>query len=820
MLKKFHFALLGISSLSMLAVLPAMAEEIDGRQVLNAPEGSVLDGVGATGIENGDTGGVLLSNYKLQIKNGTFTNNHSGAAAVLYDNSLDAYKNGGTYSVTIEDSYFARNSAGDFGAVAIFSPNSLVSGSTFSGNSATANYANLGDGGGALFLGSESQTIVFNNVFTGNSSGTIGGAIATRPINYWLDTTYSGQGTNSSVGAKVDILNSLFENNTAGTRGGAFFNSFYNSDAKEGYAYVKKSTFNNNTAGLGGAIFVEGWTDAVGGNAKLWIDNSSFVGNTANTDGGAIYNESVLVVADGVFTNNTATTDGGAIYNSGASTFAGTNVFSGNTAGGVANDIYNSGTVVFAADSVTTMDGGITGAGTVTIDEGATLNLGTASIVQNSIDLNGTLNVTLKDTDEFAWFNISDSFASSTGNGILNLDLRVAGEYTIFEGEIFDSDNITVSSSVFDYEWNEDLDTITVTMKSVEDIAAENGLTSESAGAIANLVESTSEKLNDFADLVQDELAAGNVGAVEEATKAIHPETESVAQSVTTSLQSTLANLAAGRMTMVQSPMGRRGGDAAARSGVWVEGLYNKSKQNDAFNGYTRGIVAGIDTIAARSLMLGVGYSYAHSDVSGTARNTEIDSNTIFLYGQYKPTAWYMNAMLNYTMSDYTEKADVLGVAVKSDYDVDALGVQVMTGYDFAGGITPEVGLRYMHISMDEYKNSLGVKNKLDNSDYLTAVLGTKYAFDYRVARGFTLRPELRYAVKYDLVSDKSVATVTMPGVPSYVLDGNRLSRIGAEFGGGLVMKYQDFSLSLNYDIEVREGYTSQTGRVRARLVF
>ena len=315
-------------------------------------------------------------------------------------------------------------------------------------------------------------------------------------------------------------------------------------------------------------------------------------------------------------------------------------------------------------------------------------------------------------------------------------------------------------------------------------------------------------------------MADGNTDVVEQAHKAIHPETESVAQSVTTSLQSTLANLAAGRMTMIQSLRGRSGGDAAARSGVWVEGLYNKSKQNDAFNGYTRGIVAGIDTIAARSLMLGVGYSYAHSDVSGTARNTEIDSNTIFLYGQYKPTAWYMNAMLNYTMSDYTEKADVLGVAVKSDYDVDALGAQVMTGYDFAGGITPEVGLRYMHISTDEYKNSLGVKNKLDNSDYLTAVLGTKYAFDYRVARGFTLRPELRYAVKYDLVSDKSVATVTMPGVSSYVLDGNRLSRIGAEFGGGLVMKYQDFSLALNYDIEVREGYTSQTGRVRARMLF
>ena len=125
-----------------------------------------------------------------------------------------------------------------------------------------------------------------------------------------------------------------------------------------------------------------------------------------------------------------------------------------------------------------------------------------------------------------------------------------------------------------------------------------------------------------------------------------------------------------------------------------------------------------------------------------------------------------------------------------------------------------------MHISADEYKNSLGIKNKFEDADYLTAVLGTKYAFDHRVARGFTLSPELRYAVKYDVVSDEQVATVIMPGINSYVLDGARLSRVGAELGAGLVMKYQDFSLALNYDIELREGYTSQTGRVRARFVF
>jgi len=336
------------------------------------------------------------------------------------------------------------------------------------------------------------------------------------------------------------------------------------------------------------------------------------------------------------------------------------------------------------------------------------------------------------------------------------------------------------------------------------------------------LASSESSQLNNLAVVIQDKLASGDESAkqqVEQVSAAIHPETESVVQSVSTSVQNSIANLVAGRMSFGRV-IGRSGGATPARNGVWVEGLYNKSKHNDAFNGYTRGITAGIDTKLARGFMLGLGYSYAHSDVSATARDTEIDSNTIFAYGQYKPAAWYVNAMLNYTMSDYTEKSDVLGVALSSDFDVDAFGGAVMTGYDFASGITPEIGMRYMHISADEYKNSLGVKSKLDDADYLTGVLGAKYVFDYRVSRAFTLRPELRGAVKYDMLSDKQVATITMPGINSYVLNGNRLSRMGAEFGAGLVMKYQDFSLALNYDIEVREDYTSQTGRARARYVF
>ncbi len=458
---------------------------------------------------------------------------------------------------------------------------------------------------------------------------------------------------------------------------------------------------------------------------------------------------------------------------------------------------------------------GIDDTSSLTIASGASMNIDANLLNIDSITLDGNMLATLRSGDD-----AQITATTFDGGGTLTLAIRGADTYHVFGGSVFDTENISVESSVYDWNWDNEGKDLIATLKSVENIAEENGLTQETAAAVANLASSESSQLNDLAIVIQDKLASGDESAkqqVEQVRAAIHPETESVVQSVNVSMQNAVANLVAGRMSFGRV-IGRSGGAMPARNGVWVEGLYNKSKHNDAFNGYTRGIVAGIDTQITRGLMLGIGYSYAHSDVSATVRNTEIDSNTIFAYGQYKPAAWYVNAMLNYTMSDYTEKSDVLDVS--SDFDVDAFGAQVMTGYDFANGITPEIGLRYMHISADEYENSLGIKSKLDDADYLTGVLGAKYAFDYRVSRGFTLRPELRGAVKYDMLSDKQVAMITMPGVNSYVLNGNRLSRMGAEFGAGLVMKYQDFSLALNYDIEVREDYTSQTGRVRARYVF
>jgi hypothetical protein len=74
--------------------------------------------------------------------------------------------------------------------------------------------------------------------------------------------------------------------------------------------------------------------------------------------------------------------------------------------------------------------------------------------------------------------------------------------------------------------------------------------------------------------------------------------------------------------------------------------------------------------------------------------------------------------------------------------------------------------------------------------------------------------------VTYDFVSDESATTVVTPGVEAYAVNGNRLSRIGGEFGIGFTAQYKGVEMSLMYDLDLHKDYTSQTGMLKLRAQF
>ena len=823
--------------------------------------------------EKGENGDVVIDEIVGDFANNSVQTNTTDALG-------GAIYNEGTVKVTgdfSENTATATSTEGKGYGGAIYNVGTMNVGGTFTGNKATnkggaiynSGTLNIADGmlfednnanfGGAIW-NEQGATLSFANTklveFKHNVAGNAGGAIYNAGVIDKIshvsfqknEGKFGGAINNSNLIGKNqggyigEISNSSFIDNNAGTNQGGAIRNQGRIDK------IADVLFSGNRSGNGGALNNGTWGSVVGsitdvefsgniaeggegqggaivnaGNIAL-IDDSEFNSNRADKIGGAIANVApqdtddtaiaTITLKDTDFTGNKAGEQGGAIYNNGRGkiVLGGENLFSGNTAAGVANDIHNEGALVIS-DGVTKLGGGITGTGNLTIDDGATLSIGTTSIQQSEIALNGTLAAQIVNEKSFAKIQTENIVVGE--NGVLDLMLGSVGTYNI--GVMVPEAKIAYNDSVYNVKFNED-NNMVVSLKSVAEIAENNGVSSNAAAVLTGLMSSQDDTLNIAALNVQEALARGDTEYVETGTAKLLPQDKPVAQSVATSVQNQVLSVATNRMSGAMVA-GRNGGDFAnAEYGVWAQGLYNHSKYADEFTGDTMGIAVGADALIADKYTIGIGYAYNESDVEAK-NDVDITSNSLFVYGQYKPNQWYVNGTLNYTMSNYTNKVAAFGIVHDEEYDVDSFGGQLMGGYDMAFGLTPEAGVRYLHIAQDGYNSVLGAVSDA-SYDYLTGVIGAKYAFTIESGSDWLFRPELRAAATYDFMSDESIATVDIPGVGSYVMPGERLSRFGGEFGIGLAALYNGWEISVNYDLDLHQDYTSHTGMLKFRYDF
>lgn len=776
----------------------------EGGAIFNRGTMNIVDSEFENNIVFDGFGGAVKNNGKLTITDTDFSEN------VAYVNGAVA-TSGKTGEIEIYGGKFENNYAmADGGALGLYKK-ALVSGTEFERNKSAMpvviegeKYAAASDsnGGGALFVGQLATATLKDVRFIKNETGTNGGAIHARHF--------------KEDNAFLDIDDAYFKDNSAKNNGGAISNIY------SGYVDIKNAEFEGNIAGSNGGAIYNGvavnygssdgkGTDSTGNGVINLNGENKFTGNHANLEGGAIFNDVLATV-----------------------NISGINTFSGNTAGKYsgANDIHNLG-VVNVLDGTTTLDGGVTGNGTLNLAKGAVLNIGTANINQSKIIIDGTINADVLSAERGQYIDrdkkstgvtYSDGgsyaklFGEITGQGVINLNVGSAGTY-----KMFDSDNdIKISAGMSYVVTNNGADGVVIETKSIDALAQDAGISTQAAGAVAGLAHSTDRNAQKISLLTQQALNSGDVKTVERETAKLNPDDKPVAQAVSASVQNQVLSLTSGRMSGGGVTIGRSGGDVARENGFWMQGLFNKSKHADQFHGYTRGFALGGDIMLNNEWLLGGGFAYNTTDVhANNSRNTDIESNTLFTYVQYKPNKWFANMTLSYTMSEYDENVDLYSGAamLNSNYDIDAYGAQFMTGYDFATGITTEVGARYLHVAQEEYTNGLNTVKSLD-TDFLSGVAGLKYAFAIQNDWTVQLKPEIRAAVTYDIFSDDAAATVVMPGAAPYKVAGERLSRMGGEFGIGLTAKYKGAEFSLMYDLDLHEDYTSQTGMIKFRSQF
>lgn len=201
------------------------------------------------------------------------------------------------------------------------------------------------DGGGAVYISSESTVTVNNCTFTGNSANN-GGAInnllsdltvtnSTFTSNKSLVSGSGGgggaiyiDGGNGSSG-KISISGSKFSSNTAIFQGGGIFIQLYsgNTAVIDSSQLVSNQVTGSGSQGFGGGIFVI--------NETTTISNSSISGNISNNQGGGIWmgNNATLNINNTTVTGNQAANLGGGLMKvSGNANLNGSTTISGNSA--------------------------------------------------------------------------------------------------------------------------------------------------------------------------------------------------------------------------------------------------------------------------------------------------------------------------------------------------------------------------------------------------------------------------------------------------------------------------------------------------------
>lgn len=231
-----------------------------------------------------DGGAIRAVGFDLTIRNCRFVNNLApdDAGAIVFSDGV----------MLIEDSEFTNNSTQDStgdssgGAIQVVRGQVTIRRTTFSGNTSF-------QGGGAIqFFDSDTDHIVEDCVFTGNSSGR-GGAL------WWL------------ANAEGTVTDTLFDGNTATTDGGATDNTTAPT-TYERCVFINNQTLQDD----GGAIYISGETAR-----EVVLNQCLIANNTAASNGGAITMEAgpdsqILncTIVDNVALGANSSLGGGAIF--------------------------------------------------------------------------------------------------------------------------------------------------------------------------------------------------------------------------------------------------------------------------------------------------------------------------------------------------------------------------------------------------------------------------------------------------------------------------------------------------------------------------
>ena len=747
-----------------------------------------------TKLTSGTTAAVINSantaDYQFDIQG--YTNNSNSAKG-------GAVYNGSDKTLTVnQGSVFKNNHATQGNGGAIYNDGTLTvaQGSTFEGNSA--------QNGGAVYNASNKNlTIYGDSTITNNIATSEGGAVYNAGT-LTLDTT-NGDITFSGNKANTDVANDIYNSGTLKISGGKVVSL--------------GGGINNASSNKTGSIEVDGTTLKLGSNADIYTNTLSFSNATLSAADGAD-----LFANGNINFTDTAVTLANSEINGSNLTFTGGSLALGTS-------------TLKAANSLSFTNIGKIDATQATLN-GKNISFDNAGIDIGSNELKADGDITFKNNSNlFLTVQNETQYGRLTATNITNNGGKMT--VTVASNAFGSSDEITVDilnasgkleegdfnapiaadNNFFEIKYDTD-GSYTITKK------GDPTPTPTPGGETMGIAEAWQKAGFTSAGAEEVYQHLQHVSSLKDAYTALAPTEAPVIQTALIQIQNQIIGAVSSQLTGgLSSPVseGKSAGDGILNKvRSWVKLLVNHAKYS-AHNGFSsdvQGVSMGVDKLIHEDFRLGLGYAYTNGDIDGFWRSSDLTSHTAILYGEYKPSNWYVNGIATYGWADYEEKKNLQGLLVRSKYDVDSFGLQVMTGYDF-GIYTPEIGLRYARFKRDGYRDTADQYVSSDTSDILTAIMGVKFEKQFTTCGGTRWKPEARLAATYDLITDEDNALVTLNNGAAYEAKGEHLKRFGVEFGAGVNIEVNDkVDVSFGYEGHFRKDYQDHTGMVSAIYKF
>lgn len=814
-----------------------------------------------------DYGTVELDNSTLSINNAAASagDAENPGAAIVFDNAALTLKNSSKLEMKSSDNTVAS------GAFSFTDSDVDVSGSS------TLSKGNSGDmlfSGGSLNLGTSGDTGDISKISHSGSTGSIRlSNVGNATLSGKSSIERTGTGGDIVVNSTGLVMKDEASLNVSTASGKVVFSSAVAqlSDKASIQATGDSNEVvieNNSNVTMADESSMSADHVYVSNGGSLELTGSAKI--TAPGDASVSDSEGVKVVASSVIMSENASIEGDVSLENGGflgmsgnakidgdlntkSTTGYSTISIGSTSGG-SSDVTINGSIDISQSVLSILNGNTLrlGAGSNnSFKNGSYLSLGTGKLDLNggNLTMSGDSTLTLRIASESEYGQILNAgkIDIKPGAGLdVSIDKNVVSKgqtkaFQILSGTV-EGDWVNLNRRYkFEYDTDKQNGWYNVTqVADAGDIVIMDGGTENNANTANAWLEGNSFANGSEAAKVYDELdylsQYGQGSEYVDALTALAPDAAPLVRSLTTENSNQIFNTVQNRLeggSSLRMKPGRAGryarglasGDMYREDAIWVQGLYNHSELSDTkeakgFEIDSYGGAIGLDNYVTDSLKLGIGYAYTHGDISGFLRDTDVDTHTGFVYGEFKPNRWFLNAIASYSFASYDEEKKVSTFKVKGDYDVNAFGAQVMTGYKM-GYVTPELGVRYLNVKQDAYEDSIGQRVDTVSNDVLTGVFGIRIKQDFFPNRGFSIRPEVHVAATYDFVQDDAVSVVSLPNGSVYQIEGENLDKFGLEAGAGLTLDVGNrLEMAVSYEGKFRKDYTDHSGLVNMKFKF